>query len=48
MRMFDTVALVVPTEVLAAVEPQDKDRRSSGNLADFDAPKFLCWMEHVK
>ena len=30
-------APVVPIEMSAAVEPQDEDRRSSGNLADVDA-----------
>ena len=49
MRKCDMVALVVPIEVLAAVEPQDEDRRGSGNLADVDAPQILLgWMEHVK
>ena len=48
MRTCDMVAPVVPIRVLAAVAPKDETREARGNLADFDAPKCPCWMEHVK
>lgn len=45
-RKCALVAPVVPMEVPAAVEVQDENMRSSGNLADLNTLEIVCWMEH--
>ena len=42
LRQCELVALALPIDVLAAVEPQDDDRRGSVNLADVDATQNSC------